>query len=103
MSNRTPGSEDLRRYKVMFDNTWNLSTVLATATVVVSWYFGLVQLDIGPVIWTLAGLALIQFALHSQSSRAGASETVRLLAFSSQLFGTALMGVGWHLFGGLKQ
>jgi PAS domain-containing protein len=103
MSNRTPGSEDLRQYKVMFDNTWNLSTVLATATVVVSWYFGLVQLDIGPVIWTLTGLALIQFALHSQSSRAGTSGNVRLLAFSSQLLGTALMGVGWHLFGGLKQ
>lgn len=102
MSNRTPGFEDLRRYKVMFDNTWTLSTVLASATVVVSWYFGLVQLDLGPVIWTLAGLALIQFVLQ-QSSRMGTSERVRLLAFSSQLLGTALMGIGWHLFGGLKQ
>jgi PAS domain-containing protein len=95
--------EDLRQHKLMFDNTWTLATVLATALVVLCWYFRLAEVSIGPIICTLAGLALAQLGINSFSGRAASAEALRLLALWSQLTGTLLLGIGWHLFGGLQQ
>jgi PAS domain-containing protein len=95
--------DDLRRHKVMFDNTWTLATLLATVLVVSSRYFGIAQLNIGPVIWVLAGLAIAQAALNSQTRRARSLAAVRGFALSSQLLGTLFMAAGWHLFGGAQQ
>ena len=95
--------DDLRRDQGMFDNTWTLATVLATALAVLCWYFGLAQVNIEPIIWTLAGLALVQLAISSQTHRASTPAHFQRLALSSQMIGTVLMGVGWHFFGGLQQ
>lgn len=99
----TPSLDELRRHKSMFDNTWNLTIVLATALAVISWYFGLSQLDVGPVIWVLAALAFVQFAITSQSSGVDSRPHLQLLALTSQVLGTIAMGVAWHLFGGMQQ
>jgi PAS domain-containing protein len=95
--------DGLWRHKALFDNTWYLSTVLAAALVVVSWYLGLVQMDVAPVIWTLSALGFTQYILNSQAARGDGSVRLRRLAFASQLSGTLLMALSWHLFGGLKQ
>jgi PAS domain-containing protein len=87
----------------MFDHTWTLAIVLATALAVVSWYFGLAQLDIEPVVWLSTALALVQMALSSWTQRAISIEQLRSLALTSQLLGTLLMGLSWHVFGGLQQ
>src|SRR6266850_2983395 len=102
-NNGASGLADQRRHKVMFDNTWTLVTILAATLTVLGWHFGLAQVDIGPIIWTLAGLALMQLAINSQTQRATSGAQLQLLVVSSQMLGTALMGVGWHLFGGLQQ
>jgi PAS domain-containing protein len=95
--------DSLRRHKTMFDNTWYLSTVLATALVVVSWYLGLVQMDVGPVIWSLAALGFTQYILSSRTAPGDSRARLRRLTIVSQLTGTALMALSWHLFGGVKQ
>ena len=58
-----PALDDMRRDVGMFENTWSLATVLATALAVLCWYFGLAHVTIGPIIWTLTSLALGQFAI----------------------------------------
>jgi PAS domain-containing protein len=93
----------LCRHKVTFDNTWTLTIVLATSLAVLCWYFGLAQVDIAPVIWTLAGLALAQLALGLPTRRLSSLQRLRRLTLSAQLLGTLLLGVSWHLFGGLQQ
>src|SRR5690242_14749833 len=98
-----PELDEVRQHKVMFDNTWTLATVLATALAVLCWYFRLAQVNIGPVICALAGLALAQLAINSFTGRAAAKAPLQLLALSSQLTGTLLLGVTWHLLGGLQQ
>jgi PAS domain-containing protein len=95
--------ETLRRHKVTFDNTWRLTIVLATLLAILCWYLRLVQLDIAPVIWTLAGLALAQPALGALARRTSSPGRLQWLALWTQLLGTLLLGVGWHLFGGLQQ
>jgi PAS domain-containing protein len=91
------------RHKLIFDNTWTLTVVLATTLAILCGYFGLAQVDIAPIIWTLACLALAQLALGLPARRASSAERVRRLALSSQILGTLLLGIGWHLFGGLQQ
>jgi PAS domain-containing protein len=98
-----PELADLRQHKVMFDNTWTLATVLATALALLCWYFRLAEVSVGPIICTLAGLALAQLGVNSLTARAAAPVDLQLLALCSQLTGTALLGVSWHLFGGLQQ
>jgi hypothetical protein len=93
----------LRQHKAMFDNTWYLATLLAATLAVVSRYLGLAQMDVGPVIWTLTALGLLQYGLSVQTRHADGRAQVQRWAVVSQLVGTALMAVGWHLFGGLKQ
>jgi PAS domain-containing protein len=97
------GLEALRRHKLTFDNTWVLSIVLAALLAILCWYFGLAQLDIAPVIWTLAGLTLAQPALAWLTRRATSRGRLQSLALAAQLLGTLLLGIGWHLFGGLQQ
>jgi PAS domain-containing protein len=95
--------ETSRRHKVIFDSTWTLTIGLATTLAILCGYFGLAQVDIAPVIWTLAGLALAQLALGVPARRASSPERLRRLALASQILGTLLLGIGWHLFGGLQQ
>jgi PAS domain-containing protein len=95
--------ETLRKHKVAFDNTWRLTIVLATMLAVLCWYFRLVQVDIAPVIWTLTGLALAQPALAMLTRRATSPGRLQWLTLWTQLLGTLLLGIGWHLFGGLQQ
>jgi PAS domain-containing protein len=102
IAGEVPG-DFLRQHKIMFDNTWHLATLLAATLTVVSWYLGLAQLDVGPVIWTLAALGLLQYGLSVQSRDADGRAQVQRWAVVSQLTGTTLMAVSWHLFGGLKQ
>jgi PAS domain-containing protein len=95
--------EELRRYKVLFDNAWTLVTVLATALAVLCWYFRLAEVDIGAILWCLAALALSQFSLNARAHRIGSAAGLRRVALGSQLLGTALLGTAWHLLGGLQQ
>ena len=98
-----PAIDAARREKLLFDNTWTLVTVLATALVVLCWYFRLAQVNIGPIIWTLAALALAQLGIQSLTARTNSRAQVQRLALSSQMIGTILLGVAWHLFGGVQQ
>jgi len=100
---RDPQVDEVRQHKVMFDNTWTLATVLATALAVLCWYFRLAQVNIGPVICALAGLAVAQLGINSFTGRAGSKATLQHLALLSQLTGTLWLGVAWHLLGGLQQ
>jgi len=102
-NDETGAIEELRRHKVMFDNTWTLATLLASVLAVSCWYFGIAQLNLGPVIWVLATLAILHSALNSQVRRARSLAGVRRLALSSQLLGTLCMAIAWHLFGGIQQ
>jgi PAS domain-containing protein len=95
--------EELHRHKAMFDNTWTLATLLATVLAVAWWELGLAQFAVGPVIWALAALAAIQYLLNAQARGATSAATLRRLALASQLLGTALIAVSWHLFGGIQQ
>jgi PAS domain-containing protein len=95
--------EELRRHKLMFDHTWTLATLLATVLAVACWELGLAQFAVGPVIWALAALAALQYLLNSQSRGAASDSALRHVALASQLLGTALIAVSWHLFGGIQQ
>jgi PAS domain-containing protein len=99
----TAALETLRRHKITFDNTWTLTVMLATTLAVLCWYLGLAQVDIAPVIWTLAALAAGQFALGLETRRSPSPARLQWLTLLTQLLGTLLIGVGWHLFGGLQQ
>jgi PAS domain-containing protein len=94
---------ELRRHKGMFDNTWTLTTLLAAALSVLCGYFGLVQVNVGPIIWTLTVLALTQLVIASQGYRATSAAQLQGFALASQFVGALLMGVSWHFFGGLQQ
>jgi hypothetical protein len=94
---------ELRRYRGMFDSAWTLVTALATALVVLCWYLRLAQIDVGAILWSLATLSLTQFLLNSWARRVVSPHRLRLITLISQLFGTALLGITWHLFGGLQQ
>ncbi len=96
-------NSEFRQRKSMFDNTWTLSIALASSGVVVSWYFGLAQIDITPIIWALASLAFLQFALNSRQAYIESVARLRTLAMLSHLLGIALLGIAWHLAGGLQQ
>ncbi|HEX5461159.1 MAG TPA: PAS domain-containing protein [Steroidobacteraceae bacterium] len=94
---------ELRRHKAMFDHTWTLATLLATVLAVACWELRLAQFAVAPVIWTLAALAAMQFLLNSRTRGAASVSTLRHAALLSQLLGTALIAVSWHLFGGVQQ
>jgi PAS domain-containing protein len=94
---------DLRQQKALFDNTWTLATALATAAAVSCWYFRLIQFDIAPLLWTLVTLAVVQLAISAYGRQVESCGRVRSLAFLAQLFGTLLIGIAWHLYGGLQQ
>ncbi|HUN76450.1 MAG TPA: hypothetical protein VMU40_18195 [Steroidobacteraceae bacterium] len=99
-----PGAlDDLRRHKLMLDNTWTLATLLAAALAVSCWYFGIAQLNIGPVIGALAALAILQSGLNLLTRRPRSVTGLRRLALASQLLGTLFMATAWHLFGGIQQ
>jgi len=95
--------EELRKRKDVFDNTWMLAIVLSASSIIVFWYMGLGQVDVGPIIWTLAGLGLVQFALNSRTAKCATAGELRALAQTSEVFGILVMAVAWHLFGGLQQ
>ncbi len=92
-----------RRYKAMFDNTWTLATVLAATQVVLCWYLRLGQISIAPIIWTLVALMVLQWFLGTAGSQVSSVRGLQWLAFGSQLLGSVLLAVGWHLYGGLQQ
>jgi len=93
----------LRRHKAMFDNTWTLAILLAAGLAVAWWELGLAQFAIGPIVWTLAALAAMQLLLNSRARGVRSDSTVRHLALASQLLGTTLVALSWHLFGGIQQ
>jgi PAS domain-containing protein len=95
--------EELRRHKAMFDNTWTLATLLATVLAVVWWELGLAQFAVGPVVWTLAALASVQYLVNFEMRGVASAQTLRYVALASQLLGTMLFAVSWHLFGGIQQ
>ena len=95
--------EEPRRHKLMFDNTWTFTTLLAAVLALAWWQLGLAEFEVGPVIWTLAGLAAAQFLLNSFVRDATSTATLGHFALCSQLLGTALVAVSWHLFGGIQQ
>ncbi len=95
--------EALRRRKDMFDHTWTLAIVMSAASAIVFWYFGLGQIEISPIIWTLASLALVQFLINTRTLRCTSARQLRSLAKLSQFVGIAAMAVAWHLFGGIQQ
>jgi PAS domain-containing protein len=96
-------AEDQRLRKAIFDNAWTLVIVVAAVWTILSWYLGLTQLDIAPIIWTLASLAGLQFGLQAGAERAGSPARLARFAFASQVAGVAGMGLAWHLDGGLQQ
>jgi len=100
---RRENMEELRMRKDVFDNTWMLATVLSASSVIVFWYLGLGQIDITPIIWTLASLALMQFVMNSRTGRCKTGADLRSLACASQITGIVVMALAWHLFGGLQQ
>lgn len=95
--------EELRRHKVMFDNTWTFTILLAAALALAWWQLGLAQFAVGPIVWTLAALGAMQFLLNSLARGTTSGRTLRHLALGSQLLGTALVAVSWHFFGGIQQ
>ncbi len=95
--------DELRRRKEVFDNTWMLAVLLSASSVVVFWYLGLGQIDVGPVIWVLAALAPIQFMVNTGTKNSRSGAELRRLAIVSQVLGIGVMGLAWHLFGGLQQ
>ncbi len=95
--------DELRQQKIVFDSTWLLSAALAVGLVVLCWYFRFAQLDVAPVIWTLAGLGVMQVFISAGTGRAKSRRAVSWSAFSSQMTGTVLVGVAWHMFGGVQQ
>jgi PAS domain-containing protein len=95
--------DEIRRRKAMFDSTWNLATVLAATLAILAWYFELARIDVGAVIWCLAALGLALFGLSAQTYRARTRAGLKSLALWSQLLGTVVFGVAWHLFGGVQQ
>lgn len=99
----SPAPSELGRDVGMFENTWSLATILATALAVLCWYFGVAQVNIGPIIWILASLAVAQLGIGALMSRAESSAAVQRLTLVSQLLGTLMMGVTWHCFGGVQQ
>ena len=100
---RAENLEELRKRKEVFDNTWMLAIMLSVSSIIVFWYLGLGQVDIAPIIWTLATLAAVQFILNSRTARCVTARDLRALAQTSELVGIVMMAVAWHLFGGLQQ
>ncbi len=97
------GAGEMRAHKLVFDNTWNFVTVLAAAFVVLCWHFQLGQVSVGPVIWVLSGLALVQLLINASAQHARSTAQLQRGTLTSQIAGTLLMGVAWHLCGGLQQ
>ena len=95
--------EELRQRKDMFDNTWMLAIVLSASSIIVFWYLGLGEIDIVPIIWTLAALGALQYGINWWSAKCKTAGQLRFVAEISQLTGICVMGVAWHLFGGLQQ
>jgi len=105
----TPGAaavehlDELRKRKHMFDNTWMLAILLSASSVIVFWYLGLGLVQVGPIIWTLAALALVQFIINLGTPKCVSGGELRALARRSQIIGVLIMAGAWHLFGGLQQ
>jgi PAS domain-containing protein len=92
-----------RGYKSAFDNTWSLVTILAASLAVLGWYFGLSQVEVEPIVWTLAALAVAQLVINSHARPVQSRARLQRLVVASQLIGTLLLGTAWHLLGGLQQ
>jgi PAS domain-containing protein len=95
--------DDLRQRKALFESTWTLAIVLSAIGAIVSWYFGFSRLEVAPIVWTLTGLTIAQVLMNGQSDRLRSDDEVRRWAFISHLVGIVVMGVAWHLDGGLQQ
>jgi PAS domain-containing protein len=96
------GSDTTYRLRGAFERTWLLTTLVATALEVFGWYFGLTQIDVEQVLVLLALLTACQLALASRT-RFASLPSLRAGVLASQLLGTALLGLVWHLTGGLQQ
>lgn len=95
--------DNVRRNLAVFESSWMLTTVLAATLAVLCWYFRLAHVNLAPIIWGLAGLALTQLVLSSQTHRAGSLAWLHSYALISHLLGTVIMGIVWHFFGGVQQ
>ena len=100
---RSAAMDELRQRKDMFDNTWLLAIVLSVSSVVVFWYLGLGQVDVAPVIWTLAALAVLQYLSSTHAASQDSARGLQRVALISQFLGILGMGTAWHLFGGIQQ
>jgi PAS domain-containing protein len=94
--------ESAQKLRAVFDSVWTLTTLLTTALLVVCWYFGLAQVSIVPAIVLLSALTASQLAL-TMSTRHYQGMLLRRVVLSSQLLGTTVLGIVWHLAGGLQQ
>jgi PAS domain-containing protein len=94
--------ESAQRLRAAFDSVWTLTTLLTATLLVVCWYFGLARLNIERAVLLLSVLTGLQLALTT-GSRGCDMVTLRHVVLTSQLLGTAFVGVVWHQAGGLQQ
>jgi hypothetical protein len=95
--------DELRRRKALFDNTWMVTIVFSAATAIATWYLGISQADVQPVVWLLVFLTVVQFSLSSRCKRVTSPRATAWYALAAQFCGLGVMGCAWHLFGGLQQ
>jgi PAS domain-containing protein len=102
-ASRAENVDELRKRKDVLDNTWMLAITLSASSIIVFWYLGLGQVDIAPIVWTLAALALAQVILNSRTAKCTSGSELRSLAQTGEVVGIIGMAIAWHLFGGLQQ
>jgi PAS domain-containing protein len=99
----TQEGDAAQRLRATFDHAWLLTTLLAAALLIVSWYLGFVSINVVRAVSLLALLTGAQLGLVSATRHVRDTHALQRAVLGSQLLGTVIIGSVWHLAGGLQQ
>lgn len=98
---QAPPQVDMTERRLLFDTSLPLALTLMTAAYLLSWWLGLLRIDLSAVLWTTFGLALGHQTLSRLLDYVGRYHGVGLLHAGINVIAIVGLAIIWSLLGGL--
>ena len=97
-----PSLAALRERKRLFDDVWLLTLFVIFVAIAVPWFLRILDLDLGPLAWSLFGFGLAYMAGVIATDRIESHRNLLFVIGTVQALGVLFLGYLWHLVGGLQ-
>lgn len=92
----------LRERKRLFDDVWLLTLFVIFVAIAIPWFLRILDLDLGPLAWSLFGFGLAYMAGVIATDRIESHQHLLLVIGTVHALGMLFLGYLWHLVGGLR-